>query len=138
MNARKSGPVLVLSLLLAVSGCSGSGLVKVTGKLTCNGQPVPSTIVKFFPTDGGRPSSGLTDDNGKFTLQFSRQQPGCTLGSHTVILRYNVSSDELTHKVPPRASSELKEVIARYADLDSSPLKYEVKRSGDFFDIKIE
>jgi len=138
MHTPKSWPVLVLSLLLAVGGCSGSGLVKVTGKVTYHGQPVPSTEVRFFPADGGRASSGLTDDNGKFTLRFSRQDPGCTLGPHTVTLKYHVSSEELTHKIPPKASSELKEIIAKYGMPQDSPLHYEVKKNGDFFDIQIE
>jgi len=44
----------------------------VTGRLTYKGEPVPSTTVKFCPDEEGkRPSQGVTDDQGNFTLTNS-------------------------------------------------------------------
>jgi hypothetical protein len=127
-----------LALLLAVSGCNNTGRVSATGRLTHNGQPVPSTRVYFQPQDGSRRSTGLTDDNGNFTLQFSRTESGVKLGKHTVYVKYEVSADEETHKIEPKASKELKAVIARYGDPKSSPLHYEVTESGQHFDIPLK
>jgi hypothetical protein len=137
MSARNSWPGVSLALLLAVSGCNSSGLVGATGKLTYKGQPVPSTLVIFQPDDGSRRSTGLTDDSGNFTLRFSRTEQGVKLGKHTVHLRYEVSADEETHKIPPKASKELRAVIARYGDPKKSPLHYEVTGSGQHFDIDL-
>src|SRR5215471_2560507 len=135
MNARTGWHWLGLALLLAAGGCGRSHLVKATGRLTYQGKPVPSTRVFFLPDDGGRRSSGLTDDEGNFTLQYSRTAAGVTRGGHTVFLTYEMSADEELHKVPPRASKELREVIARYRDPKTSPLHFEVTRSGEFFDV---
>src|SRR5205807_7981047 len=122
MSVRNSWPGVSLALLLAVSGCNSSGLVSATGKLTYKGQPVPSTRVYFQPEDGSRRSTGLTDDNGNFTLQFSRTETGVKLGRHTVFLKYEVSVDEELRKIEPKASKELKAVIAKYGDPKTSPL----------------
>src|SRR5262249_25803640 len=69
-----------LALLVAVSGCSGP-LVKVSGRLTYKGQPVPSTYVHFWPEEEGkRESVGLTDDDGHYKLSFSRTEEGVYRG----------------------------------------------------------
>ena len=137
MNARKSWRLVELALLVAASGC-GSGLINVSGRLTYTGQPVPSTRVKFVPADNSRPSHGLTDDNGNFTLRFSRTEDGVKLGKHTVYLKYEVSAEEETHQIAPKASKELKAVIARYGDPKTSPLHYEVTAGGQHFDIPLK
>lgn len=130
---------LILIALLMGSGCSGSGLVNAKGRLTYNGSPVPSTYVIFQPQEEGkRASTGLTDDDGNFTLQFSRTEPGVLRGQHTVFLTYYVSVDEELHKIPPKASKELKAVIARYGNVKTSPLQYEITTSGQFIEIDLK
>jgi hypothetical protein len=135
MNRRKS-LCLVTALLLA-AGCD-SRLVKVTGKLTYRGQPVPSTLVVFKPEDGGRSSKGVTNADGEFTLHYGRQEMGATRGRHTVCLSYVVSNEEELGQAGPRVSRELKAVIGRYGDPKKSPLRYEVKESGQFIEINLE
>jgi len=49
-----------------------------------------------------------------------------------------VSTDEELHKIPPKASAELREIIAKYPEPKSSPLRFEIKQNGQFIDIKIE
>jgi len=138
MNARRGRYWLALALLAALSGCRGSGLVKATGRLTYQGKPVPSTRVTFQPDDGGRRSTGVTDDDGNFSLRFSRTQEGVARGAHTVYLTYEVSAEEEERKVPPKADKALREVIARYGDPKKTSLHYEVTRSGDHFDIELK
>jgi hypothetical protein len=137
MNARKSWLVAALALTLAASGCS-SRLVKVTGRLTYHGEPVPSTLVTFWPENNTRPSKGVTDDDGRFNLQYSRQEVGATRGRCTVFLTYVVSNEEELGQIRPKASRELKAVIAKYGDPEKSPLHYEITKNGDFFDIQLE
>jgi hypothetical protein len=127
-----------LALLLAVSGCSGD-LVTATGRVTHKGRPVPSTYVTFQPkVEGKRASTGLTDDDGRFTLEFSRQEKCVLRGQHTVTLRYYVSMEEELRKIPPKASKELKAVIEKYGDPKTSPLQYEIKKGGQHFEIELE
>ena len=126
------------ALLLAVTGCGGD-LVSATGRVTYKGKPVPSTYVTFQPKEEGkRASTGLTDDDGRFTLEFSRQEKGVLRGQHTVTLRYYVSVEEELGKIPPKASRELKAVLDKYGDPKTSPLQYEIKKGGQHFEINLE
>jgi hypothetical protein len=138
MNARTNRLVATLAVLFAVSGCGGSGLVNASGKLTYKGRPVPSTLITFLPEDGSRPSHGHTDDDGNFTVTYSRTQAGIKPGQHTVVLRYDISVEEELGKIQPKASKDLKAVIGRYADAAKSPLHYEVSKSGQFIEINLE
>src|SRR5262249_55663652 len=116
----------------------GSELVNASGRVTYKGRPVPSTRVIFVPEDGSRRSTGLTDDDGNFTLRFSRTRDGVKRGRHTVILRYEVSADEETHQIPPKASTEVKAVIARFGDPKKSALHYEITSNGQVFEIELD
>jgi hypothetical protein len=127
-----------LLLPLATGGCGGQRLVSVSGRLTYQGRPVPSTLVTFQPADGGRPSKGVTDDDGRFTLRYSRTQDGVSRGSCTAFLTYVVSNEEELHQIPPKASKELKAVIARYGDPTKSTLHYDVTTSGQSVEIALE
>src|SRR5205823_1988761 len=121
MNARKSGHWVVWAVLFAVSGCDGP-LVTATGRVTYKGQPVPSTRVTFWPQEEGkRASVAVTDDDGNFRLKYSTTEDGVLRGQHTVFLRYHMSVEEELHKIPPKASKELKAVIAKYEVLKTSP-----------------
>ena len=127
-----------LALLLAASGCGQSRLVNATGRLTYQGQPVPSTRLTFLPDDQTRAAHATTDDNGNFTVTYSRTQTGMPRGWHTVVLNYEVSVDEELHKIPPKASHELKAVIARYNDPATCGLRYEIAKSGQFLEIDLK
>jgi len=138
MNQRTRWLFAALALLLAAGGCGQSHLVNATGRLTYQGQPVPSTRLTFLPDDQTRAAHGLTDDNGNFTVTYSRTQTGMPRGWFTVVLSYDMSVDEELHKIPPKASHELKAVIARYSDPKTSGLRYEITKSGQFLDIDLK
>jgi hypothetical protein len=138
MRTRTKQHLLALALLLAIGGCAGD-LVTAKGRLTYKGQPVPSTYVMFQPKEEGkRASSGLTDDDGNFTLEYSRQEKGVLRGQHTVFLQYYVSLEEELGKIPPKASKQLKKVIEKYGDPGKSPLQYEITKNGQFIEINLE
>jgi hypothetical protein len=129
----------ILALALAVCGCHRSGLVKVTGKLTYKGRPVPSTYVTFQPEEEEkRASHGLTDDDGNFMLTYDRAEVGALRGRHTVCLRYRLSAEEEMNEAPPKASAELREVIFKYRDPRTSPIHYDVTTDGQFIAINLE
>jgi hypothetical protein len=136
MNLIPRRYLFVLALLVTASGCAGSH-VPVTGRLTWKGKPVPNTQVTFQPDDGSRPSKGLTDENGNFTLRYSRQQAGATRRRCTVFLIYVPSNDEETGK-KPRAPRELTDMLRRYGDPKTSGLHYEIKNNKEHFDIDLE
>jgi len=139
MTTRTCCRLAAAALILSAAGCGGPKLVPVPGRLPHQGKPVPSTCVTFWPLEEGkRASLGVTDDDGNFTLAYSRQEPGVLLGQHIVFLRYDVSLDEELHKIPPKASKELKAVIAKYGDVKASPLRAEVTGSGQFIEINLD
>jgi len=110
--------VSVLVLLLII-GCGGSSdapkLVQVTGTLSDGGKPIPNAMVLFQPEDGS-PSSGTTDEHGKFTLEYSTGDPGATIGKHTVKFTIGgVASSEgevdLTLQETPQQVKEPVEIV---------------------------
>jgi len=74
-------------LALHIAGCGGADIPEVgevSGTVTVDGKPAPGILVSFVPKEGGRPSSGITDDNGYYELQYSPNAMGALIGSHTV------------------------------------------------------
>lgn len=84
---RFAGLLGCLLVLTTLSGCGGSDAPdlaeNVTGRVTLNGQAVQDAIVTFEP-QGGRPSSGVTDAEGRFVLYYSESHQGALPGEHLV------------------------------------------------------
>jgi hypothetical protein len=137
MNVRIGWTVVVAAVLIGSGGC-GSGRVKVTGRVTYKGDPVPSTEVYFQPDDGSRRSHGLTDDEGRFSLRYSTQEDGAPPGRYTVYLKYAPSGAEETHLIAPKASAELRGVIAKFGDVSKSKIHVEVNKNGQVVEIKLD
>ena len=76
-------------LLLAV-GCGRSGpeLAQVSGKVTLDGQPVAHAHLTFKPpaTGSGSTAYGVTDSNGYYSLQYSRDANGALPGPYEVVI----------------------------------------------------
>ena len=110
-----------LSCLL-MAGCgSESDLAKVKGKVTLNGQPLEGATVEFQPTaDGGAPSAGETDAEGRYELSYTFTTPGAMPGEHIVSIRtaeacvdFPCNEIERKERVPARynARTELKRTV---------------------------
>ncbi len=77
----------VCLLMISLSGCGKSdSIVPVSGVLTFKGKPVTNAWIDFMP-EGGRMSSGQTDDQGRFKLAYDSKRPGALIGKHRLILR---------------------------------------------------
>ena len=147
-----------LALLLAIwflssSGCGGSEkVVPVSGTVTRNGQPVPGLVVSFVPetaTETGV-SIGETDENGKYSLTVVKTgRSGAVVGTHKVWVSrprepyVEPSEKDETKKqrtkaaAAAKAPADLADILAKYGNLDKSPLKAEVK-GGDPIDLKLD
>ncbi len=79
--------VLLIAAAFLVSGCGAPGnrpeLGSVTGIVTLDGQPQAGVIVSFQP-EKGRGSFGLTDEQGRYNLNYIFDVPGAKVGRHTV------------------------------------------------------
>ncbi|QDT56528.1 hypothetical protein Pan44_45840 [Caulifigura coniformis] len=99
--------ILLLSVTLVpvLSGCGSDGppLGAVTGRVTLDGKPIPGAVLTFVSqADGGSPSYGGTDDDGRYTLMFTNSKSGALVGDHIVQIE--------TTKV---SAAEAKELVAQ-------------------------
>ena len=103
------------SAVLALAGCGSSDLplASVSGRVTLDGQPLPKAFVEFQPIAEGSPSYGITDEEGRYELRFSRRHAGVLAGQHKVRVRTaRTQTDEqgneipIPEKIPPRYNAE--------------------------------
>ena len=116
-----------LLMAFSLAGCGGVAdqpdLASVSGKVTVGGQPLANAVVTFTPVAEGRPSSGATDDQGEFELQYTANANGAMIGEHTVTIALVQPDDDDTpvdpKKLPPSAAdgSLKKEVKAGSNDI---------------------
>jgi hypothetical protein len=131
--------ISVCSLVISLAGCGKSdSIVPVHGVLTFKGQPVTNAWIDFMP-EGGRMSSGQTDDQGRFKLTYDAKRPGAIIGKHKVILRprpVTVAEQEavMRGKKPPMPK-ELAEMFDKYSPAKS---KKEVIVEKNSKELKIE
>lgn len=122
---RSRGSLLTLCVLL-LAGCSGGDrppLGSVTGTITVNGEPFSGVIVSFSP-ESGRPSTAITDDSGRYTLQYTEGVNGCKVGPNTVGF-FPPTGGTMSHSIP-----------AKYQG--ATDLKVEVKSGSNTFDFDLK
>ncbi|WP_437194285.1 carboxypeptidase regulatory-like domain-containing protein [Planctomicrobium sp. SH527] len=134
MPASLSSRILgfVVIAFLFSSGCSGNSaghpdVGAVSGVVTLDGAPLADAIVEFSP-ESGRPSSALTDAEGRYSLTYLDNVSGALLGTHTVRIstgRYATQPDGSSIPVPEKLpakyhekSTITKEVKARMNQFD--------------------
>lgn len=115
-------------LLLGLCGFAGCGddtppLGEVTGIVTLDGQPLEGVIVVFKP-EVGRPATGTTDAQGKYTLEYSYEVPGCKAGPNKVYLEW------------PLGATNAKALPTQYTT--NSQLAADVKEGSNTIDLKLE
>jgi len=97
--------VAVGLLLAGLGGCGEKGppLGRVSGTIALGGRPLADAAVEFQPEQGGAPSHGTTDAQGRYELIYLPGQPGALLGSHRVSIstyRRLSNADGTTTVVP--------------------------------------
>lgn len=58
-----------------------------------DGEPLQDVEVVFRPLEGGRLSSGRTNEFGEYRLEYLPGQPGAIVGSHQVLVSSFVEAD---------------------------------------------
>lgn len=128
----KHGVMLVAAVfVLALNfGCGGRELPElapVEGTVTLDGKPVPNVMVQFLPENGGRPSTGTTDDQGHYELTYVAGEEGARLGRNKVEVVMIWPDGEPTPGV--------KDVVPRAYKGTDTTLSYEVKADDNVYDI---
>jgi hypothetical protein len=102
---------IVAPALLVCLGCGGGDVGYVEGTVTMDGAPLPDAIVTFQP-EGGRPSSGRTDENGYYELIYTRGKKGAIPGKHTVTISTlqegdpDAGGESVPEKVPAKYNTD--------------------------------
>lgn len=131
---------LLVVVLLVTVGCAGSDrppLGKVKGVVTLDGTPVPNASVMFTPIAGGRPASGTTDAEGRFSLTTFDPGDGALIGEHrvTVICVETTglpqTSDGLSGEIGPEGIQEKWITPQKYSLPETSGLTQTVERNTE-------
>lgn len=138
----------VFVLLSLTTGCD-DGMIRVTGTITMDGEPLEAATVTFMRADGkGRPAAGLTDEIGVFELTSFRVNDGLPAGDYLVTItkivdgkdfRTSSSSIEAKHRdAYKKAKSfspqypELKKVLpAIYGNPRATPFSCTIPPTGE-------
>ncbi len=78
-----------LLALILMLGCSkGPRFAPVEGKVTRNGKALNNVRVEFWPETDGPKSTGITDDEGHYSLKTEDGKvDGAVVGNHRVIVK---------------------------------------------------
>ena len=122
-----------LAGLMAAAGCArGPEFAEVEGTLSQGGKPLKNVRVEYWPESDGPKSSGVTDDQGRYTLKTEDgRTPGAVVGPHKVILKDldHYGDTFLGRKAEnvPNLNKSAKERFAKaYSDAGSTELKKSV------------
>lgn len=127
-----SGVGFLVFLLGIVAGCSRNPsdmpeLGLVSGIVTMNSEPLAHATVAFWPTSGGRTSTGVTDEKGFYELVYIRSIKGAKLGVNKV---------SVTTESEPIYDEESGINVVRGPRSETVPKKYRGEASTLEFDVK--
>jgi hypothetical protein len=136
-------PLLFLSICsLCLTSCGG-GLIRTSGVVTLDGDPIRNAAVMFVPVDGGRPSTGRTDAEGRFELSTIVPGDGTAPGEYTVTItacESLVPEDEAGPVTDEDYENEQIRWIVpqRYSRAETSGLTADVGRKNHEFPFELE
>lgn len=120
---------LVLMSLALVTGCNSRGLIEVSGSATVDGKPEAGVMLMFFPSEpNGVTASGVTDEQGKFTLT-SGLDKGLVAGNYTVTATFPDPSVKPTAAQMMQGTAEPGPDLlkGKYINKANSSIKMEIK-----------
>lgn len=140
----------LFAIAMTITGCGGGGpddlpeIGQVTGTITVDGSPKANVIVAFQP-EGGRPSQGITDDQGHYELVYSRDANGAKIGKNLVTLSTDTSGDSYESENTAEGQTEEEaskdsEIPAKYNTqaTDNPEMTVEVKAGSNEFNWDIK
>ena len=118
-----------------MAGCNSGPVTPplgaVEGNVTLDGKPADGVIVVFMP-DQGRSSSGMTDQDGNYSLDFDSQHKGAVAGKHKVRMTKNPNANLET--MDPTAGPPMP-IPVRYND--QTILEAQVKEGENTFNFEL-
>ena len=117
-------------MLLLLAGCGGAGpeTGEVAGRVTLDGQPLSGAVVEFTP-QSGRPSFGMTDDDGRYMLGYTRDVEGALIGEHAVRITtsdpFADNPEDRRERVPPMYNQQT--TLSAIVDAGENTLDFNLK-----------
>lgn len=127
-----------------VGGADRPNVIPVSGHVTFDGKPLDGANVTFIPTGTEPGAFGVTDAEGKFSLQTFIEGDGAAAGSYTVTIIKNSKPSVDESVIPaidaPPASVDQKSLVPEhYGDPSRSGLGADVTADGkNSFDFALE
>lgn len=112
--------LLFSALLLMCAGCGGDG-ARVSGTATVNGTPLVGARVTAQSNETRVWGTGVTDDQGRFTLTSEARGDSLPIGTYGVIIVED--RGDWDHPNPPQIS-------AKYGDANSSGIELVIDEPG--------
>lgn len=124
--------------IVCIAGCGRSGpeVAKVSGTVTLDGKPLPDAFVFFRHEDGGRISEAITDDAGKYMLNYSSEESGAMVGTNTVRISTFVEAVKEDSGAIVKGTNKKELVPARYNKQSELTGKVQSGRNTLDFDLK--
>jgi hypothetical protein len=96
--------------MLTLSGCGGDdGLprtVNASGIVTLDGEPIEGASVVFAEASGTNFAQGLSDENGRFSLDAFESKTGAVPGSYKVTVSKTVTVEKSVNQKAMKALAE--------------------------------
>lgn len=134
---------LSCAALATLIGC-GRGdypeIARVSGTVTHAGKPVPNLAVNFMPEEG-RPSWGITDASGKYSLTYDEDYEGAKVGRHKIYVfprQTTIDGSKSKEAVGGIGPDEMKTILDKYGNEEKSTLVVEVKDDPSVIDLKLD
>jgi hypothetical protein len=143
IRASSYGRVVLASVLcLVVAGCGASRprVLKVSGTVNRGGKPVDRLIVNFEPQHG-RPSWGVTDKDGHYSLNYEPGRPGAVAGIHKIWVQVQPASPQEEADLRGgvlKLHPEIQSILSKYGQFQTTPLEREVHENNQVIDLKLD
>lgn len=139
MVRQAASGVGILFVVALVVGCSQAGSAptsKVTGTITHKGTPLAGVSVTFTP-DEGRPGTGTTDAQGRYSITTFQLNDGAVPGRHRVTVAPG-GETPMPQSPQEAAQGPAAPFASKYMQLDKTDLTAQVEsgKSNQFdFDL---
>jgi hypothetical protein len=77
----------------------------------------------------------MTDDQGRYALEYTKGKPGGLIGRHKVYINFMDPNPDGT---PVAMTPEKREIMEKYGSEATTPLKAEVTQTGQVVDFQLE
>jgi hypothetical protein len=141
MAWRSSCSALIVFGTVLFSGCGDNGprVLRINGTVTRADKPVARMVVNFSP-EHGRPSWGLTDADGHYSLKYDKDRDGAVAGKHKVWVKVKPSSPKEEAEIAQgliRLNPDTSKILEKYGR-ENSPLTVEVKDDNQVIDLPLD